>query len=373
VPLSLRYLLRGQFKHFTSQGVEVVAVSSDGPEIPAFLEEEGVPHHIIPLSRKITPVQDLKCVWQLYRLLKREKPDVVHSHTPKAGLIAMISAFLAGIPVRMHTVAGLPLMETTGSKRRLLVFVEKLTYRLATHVYPNSFALRDYISNNFYSNSGKLKVIANGSSNGIDIDHFSHTEDLASQAKEIRLNAGIGQDEKVAIFVGRITGDKGINELIKAKNRVEGLKLFLIGPMEPELDPLEASTQEQIENDSDIFWFGFQADVRPYLMAADFLVFPSYREGFPNVPLQAGALGLPCIVTDINGCNEIIIHEKNGLIIPPKDEEALAAAISVMLNSEELFSSMKEEARPMVVNRYDRRVVWKALEQEYENLTKRDV
>jgi glycosyltransferase involved in cell wall biosynthesis len=373
VPISLRYLLRGQLKHFSSLGYDVLAVSADGPDIAPFVEEEEVPHKVIHMSRAITPFQDLQSIWRLYRLLRKEKPDIIHSHTPKAGLIGMIAAYLARVPVRVHTVAGLPLMETQGIKRKVLIAVEKITYYFASKVFLNSVALEAFIKSEYYDRPDKTVLIANGSSNGIDVHYFKRTEELERQAAGIRADALINPNDKVAVFVGRITGDKGINELARAMKQLTGVKLLLIGPMEPELDPLEKETVNEIEHNPDIIWYGFQADVRPYLMAADFLVFPSYREGFPNVPMQAGALGLPSIVTDINGCIEIVEEGVNGLIIPPKNEEELTKAIKRMLDSPQMLESMKENARRKIVERFDRRVVWKAIEDEYNRLIERNV
>lgn len=373
VPISLKYLLKGQFRHFTSLGYKVVAVSADGAEIGEFVQEEQVPHRVIPLTRKITPLRDLYCIFKLYSLIKKEKATIVHTHTPKAGLIGMIAAYLARVPIRMHTVAGLPLMEITGVKKRVLIWAERITYRFATRVYPNSHALRAFIEQNIYDSQDKIKVIANGSSNGIDTDFFKRTPYLDEQAAAIRKGKNIPEGAKVAVFIGRITGDKGMNELMKAMKNVKDVKLFLIGDFEPDLDPLSDEAMREMDSNPEIIWFGFQPDVRPYLLAADFLVFPSYREGFPNVPLQAGALGLPGILTDINGCNEIVEHETNGLLIPPRDANALEKAILRMIGEPELFASMKKESRRMVEERYGREVVWKALEDEYSQLTENHV
>lgn len=373
MPLSLRYLLRGQLKHFSSLGYDVLAVSADGPDIAPFIEEEEVPHKVVPMSRAITPFQDLLSIWKLYRLLKKERPHIIHSHTPKAGLIGMIASYFARVPVRIHTVAGLPLMETRGIKRKVLIAVEKITYFFASKVFLNSVALEAFIKAEYYDRPDKTILIANGSSNGIDVDYFKRTEELERKAAKIRADAFIDSNYKVAVFVGRITGDKGINELTRAMKQLTGVKLLLIGPMEPELDPLEKDTVAEIENNPDIIWYDFQPDVRPYLMAADFLVFPSYREGFPNVPMQAGALGLPSIVTDINGCIEIVEEGINGLIIPPKDGEALTEAIKKMVDEPQMLDSMKENARGKIVERFDRRVVWKAIEEEYNRLIERNV
>ncbi len=346
----------------------MVAVSANGPEIADFKNEEQVRHRAIPLSRKITPFQDLYCIYKLYRLIREERPHIVHSHTPKAGLIGMISAYLARVPIRLHTVAGLPLMETNGVKRKVLVLVEKMVYSFATKIYPNSFAMKAFIENDFYSRPDKMKVIGNGSSNGINTDFFNKSDDLQALAIKIRNELGITPHDKVAVFVGRVTGDKGINELVKGMKDIPSLKLLLVGPMEEDLDPLDKLVVEEIHNNDNIKWVGFQNDVRPYLIASDFLVFPSYREGFPNVPMQAGALGLPCIVTDINGCNEIIDDEVNGLIIPSKDKEALVEAILRLLNDQGLYEGMKAKARGMIEQRYAQGVIWNALEEEYSKL-----
>lgn len=280
----------------------------------------------------------------------------------------MMAAFLARVPVRMHTVAGLPLMESKGAKRTLLIAVEKITYAFSTKVYPNSFAMKKFIEQEFYQKPDKMKVLGNGSSNGIDTNFFMKNSELVNSAGVIRKEHVISETDKVAVFVGRVTGDKGINELVRAIKKVPSLKLLLVGPMEADLDPLDRDVSEEIDANDNIIWVGFQADVRPYLVASDFLVFPSYREGFPNVPMQAGALGLPCIVTDINGCNEIIEDKVNGLIIPVKNELALTNSINQIIENSDLYAKMKKNARPMIVERYSQRVLWEALELEYEKL-----
>ncbi|WP_082338121.1 glycosyltransferase family 4 protein [Roseivirga seohaensis] len=369
IPASLRYLLKGQFSFFNQRGFDVQIASADGDDGRYVQENENVKFHQIPLTRTITPLQDLHCIILLYRLIKKERYDIVHSHTPKAGLVAMIAAWMAKVPVRLHTVAGLPLMEATGIKKQILVMVERLTYSFATKVYPNSFSMSDYISREFFSNTTKLKVLANGSSNGIDLNYFSRNDSLLSESLALRCELDISSSSKVGVFVGRLVGDKGINELIEATAEIvekgSDFHLILVGSFENELDPLKVETYERIRKLSNIHVVGFQPDVRPYLLASDFLVFPSYREGFPNVPLQAGAMGLPSIVSNINGCNEIIVHEQNGLIIPSKSKEALKEAMCRMIKDEELFETLKERSRKSIEDRYDRDLVWEALLSEY--------
>lgn len=366
VPQSLKTLLKGQLR-FMSQYYDIVAVSSDGDCFEDMLREQGVRGERIPMTRKITPWADLKALFFLIRLFIKEKPDAVHTHTPKAGTLGMIAAWITRVPVRMHTVAGLPLLVATGRKRLLLDIVEKVTYACATTIYPNSYKMRDIIQKLGFTSGDKLKVIANGSSNGIDLTYFDRTEAVVKQATTYREEGCF-----TFCFVGRMVRDKGINELVSAFVRLHKqypqTHLLLVGPFEKELDPLSPETEKAIQEYSAIRFVGFQQDVRPFLAASDALVFPSYREGFPNVVLQAGAMGLPSIVTDINGCNEIIISNENGVIIPSKDEEALYQAMENFLLHPEIVQHMAEKARPLIATRYDQKMVWEALLKEYKRI-----
>ena len=376
VPLSLKVLLKGQLRFMASNGFDVKGVSSEGEELREVHENEGIAVEAITMSRKITPFQDLKSLWEMWNFLRKEKPQIVHTHTPKAGIIGMLAARLAGVPHRLHTVAGLPLMEVTGTKRKILNFVEKLTYSSATRVYPNSKGLYDFILQNNFTQSNKLKIIANGSSNGIDTTFFSSAQVTETERVTLREKLNIQPNDFVFVFVGRIVSDKGINELIKAfselqaaeNNEPAGIKLLLVGGLENDLDPLNPETLAEINQNKDIISVGFQQDVRSFFAIADALVFPSYREGFPNVVMQAGAMGLPSIVSDINGCNEIIIEGENGLIIPSKNVEKLKEKMLTLAKDKNLYTKLKGNSRRMIENRYEQSVVWNALLEEYEGL-----
>lgn len=369
VPGSLKGLLKGQHR-FMSSHFEVIGVSSAGEALQEVEKDEGIRVVPVEMTRTISPLKDLKSLWQLYRLLRREKPLIVHTHTPKAGTAGMMAAWLARVPIRLHTIAGLPLLEATGAKRRLLDWVEKITYWCAHMIYPNSFGMKDIIIENGYTKEAKLKVIANGSSNGIDTAHFNPLYYSAEDNETMRDKLGIKADDYVYVFVGRLVGDKGINELIEAFERlgVENVKLLLVGSYETELDPLEEETLDVIESNLNIISVGYQQDVRPYFALADALAFPSYREGFPNVVMQAGAMGLPSIVSDINGCNEIVEEGVNGLIVPAKDAKALQEAMIKLRNDKTLYTKLQSNAREMIVSRYEQEVVWEALLGEYERL-----
>ena len=383
IPLSLRVLLKGQLR-FMSQEFEVVGLSSAGSDLEEVHKNEGIRVEAIEMTRQITPFQDLVSLWKLYRFLKKEKPQIVHTHTPKAGIIGMLAAKLAGVPHRLHTVAGLPLMEASGTKRKLLDFVEKLTYNAATRVYPNSKGLYDFILENRYTKPSKLKIIANGSSNGIDTQFFNPEAVSETDKKNLKESLGIQSSDFVFVFVGRLVGDKGINELVKAFSqlttqnselrtqnselRTHNPKLLLVGPLETDLDPLNPETLKEIESNPDIVSVGFQKDVRHYFAVSSALVFPSYREGFPNVVMQAGAMGLPAIVSDINGCNEIIVEGENGSIIPPKNAEGLYTAMQNIMNDSSYYKHLAANARRMIQSRYEQTVVWQAILEEYRKL-----
>ncbi len=373
IPKSLGGLLKGQLK-FMSQYYEVIGISGKGEgRLDRVSQEEGVQVIPVEMTRKITPVQDLKAVYQLYKIFRKEKPQIVHSHTPKAGTLAMLAAKLARVPHRLHTIAGLPLLEATGAKRTLLDVVEKITYRCATMIYPNSFGLKDIIVKNKYTTVKKLKVIANGSSNGIDTSFFD--PELYAEADNLKLREQlqIAPSDKVIIYVGRLVKDKGINELVRAFKKISSedakVKLLLVGIYEKDLDPLLPEIENEIETNPNIIFVGWQNDVRPYFAISDILGFPSYREGFPNVVMQAASMGLTSIVTNINGCNEIITEDDNGIIIPTKDTQALYESIQKLTKDDDLRLKLAGNARASITKRYECKHVWEELLKEYQSLT----
>jgi glycosyltransferase involved in cell wall biosynthesis len=353
-----------------NQFYEVHAVSSPGERMSEVKQREKVITHAILMTRTISPWQDLKSLVQLIKLMRAERPAIVHTHTPKAGIVGMLAAKLSGVPVRLHTVAGLPLLEASGLKRSLLNVVEKITYGCATKVYPNSTKLREIIIAEKFCTKNKLKVIGNGSSNGIDTCHFS-PESVSPEIRcALKEKIGIKNTDIVFCFIGRMVKDKGVEELVKAFlinfETNKNLKLILVGPFEKKLDPLDPEVEHIILHHPNIHFADFQKEVRPYFSITDIFVFPSYREGFPNVILQAGAMGLPCIVSNINGCNEIIEHNVNGLIIPVKNTQAVAGAMHQLAENGVQRTQMASVARNMIIARYNQKFIWEELLKEYE-------
>ncbi len=376
IPLSLEKLLEGQLA-FMSAFYKVTAVSADKEGLEKIRGKEVVKIFEIPLTRKITPIKDLIAVFNLYKFLKKEKPLIVHTHTPKAGIVGMMAAYLARVPIRIHTVAGLPLLEATGIKRKVLDFVEKLTYKFATNVFPNSFGLKGIILKNKFTITTKLKVIGAGSSNGINTQYFSRSHFSKEELVQKKVELHIPQEDFVFVFVGRIVKDKGINKLIEAFNKLQNtslltthFSLLLVGPFEDDLDPISEKTRKIISENPKIISTGYQEEVRIFYAISDVLVFPSYREGFPNVVMQAGAMGLPSIVTDINGCNEIIQENKNGWIIPVKDSDAIYRAMQNCLVNQQQVKEMASQSREMITSRYEQKKVWEAILEEYQKLEK---
>lgn len=370
-PISLQVLLKGQMTFMQKHGFDVTMISSDGPEIKGLLEQENCPHIIVPFTRTISPWKDFLCLIKLIRIFRKIKPDIVHTHTPKAGLLGMWAAWFARVPIRLHTVAGLPWMETTGALRKLLRFMEKLTGMAASRVYPNSFVLQEFLLQQKVA-TNKMKVLGKGSSNGIDTNHFSVNETILRKAQTLREEKKMDKKAWVWIFVGRLVKDKGIGELLDAFQNLrkdfpeDGL--WLVGYEEPELDPLDEHHKEILHTDPAITCWGFQKDIRPYLAAAQVLAFPSYREGFPNVPMQAGSMNCMLLLSDINGCNEIVDDNMNGMLVPPKNVQRLYEAMLTIRRNEQQRVIFANAIREKIKSHYDQQMIWNILLEEYHSL-----
>ena len=358
VPLSLKYLLRGQMKYMATKGINVIMVSSDGIEIDDVKNFENVPHILIPMTRQITPWQDIKSIILLYRLFKKEKPDIVHSHTPKAGLTAMLAAKLSGVPLRIHTIAGLRFFTTSGFKRKLLIQMEKLTSWAATQVWPNSFSMYTYLLKHSIGNKEKLSVIGRGSSNGIDLSIYNHQNidehRIAFIKEKIKFQAG----DLVFVFVGRIVADKGVNELVEAfvqiHEKCPQVKLLLVGTFENALDPILPETESVIRNHPCVQVTGWVDDVQNYLALATALIHPSLREGFPNVLLQAGAIHCPIICSKIDGNTDIVSDKKTGLLFEPNNAKSLIERWEYAISHREEMNSWADNLQNEVRDEYSR-------------------
>lgn len=346
---------------------EVSVLSSPG-EYWSCLDCHGerVGRLTVPMERHISPFKDLVALFRIIRIFRREKPDMVHSMTPKAGLLCMIAAWICRVPVRVHTFTGLVFPSAAGLKRRVLMATDRLTCACATHVIPEGDGVRRDLLDNGITRK-PIAVLGHGNCQGIDLEHYDRTPLVMAEADKLR-ERGVFS----FIAVGRLVGDKGINELVAAFSRLNkempATRLLLVGRYEPGLDPLDNGTIAQIRDNPSIQAVGQQRDVRPWLAAADCAVLASYREGFPNVVIEAGAMGLPQVVTDINGANEIIIEGENGTIVPPRDSDALYIAMRRVISDAGVRKRMAANARDMIASRYEQSYVRSCLYEFYKRI-----
>lgn len=348
---------------------EVVLLSSPGPELDDAEDQYGVRGVRIPMERQISPFSDVVSLLRLIVIFIKEKPVMVHSMTPKAGLLCMIAAWLTKVPVRVHTFTGLVFPTATGLKRRILMLTDSITCACATHVIPEGEGVMKDLRNHGITKK-PMKVLGYGNIKGVDMTHYSRRPEVMELAQKLKKEGVF-----TFLFVGRVVGDKGINELCTAMGKLSGfapVRLLLIGPYEDNLDPISQESKEIIENNMAIEYVGekYGDELLPYYAAADCFVFPSYREGFPNTVLEAGAMGLPSIVTDINGSREIIIEGENGVIVPPRNEETLFQAMLEIIRNKKNREYMAGKARGMIASRYEQSFVRKCLMDYYDEILK---
>ena len=370
VDLSLDKLIPGQLKYMSSV-FDVIGVASDTGLLDKVRKREGVRMVNIPMEREISLLKDLRSLIALFFFFRKERPDILHCNTPKGSLLALLAGLFAGVPNRIYLVTGLRYQGTTGFFRFILKTMERVSCFCATQVIPEGHGVLHTLHADHITNK-RLRVLHYGNINGIDTSYFSRK----CLEENFRSALGFTDDDFVFIFVGRIVRDKGMNELAEAmkklisEKRSKQVKLLLVGSFEKG-NPLYGDNEDFLRNSEHVKFVGWQEDVRPYLAAADALVFPSYREGFPNVPIQAGALDIPCIVTNINGCNEIIKDNLNGKIIRApyaqqgkRDslmENALYETMKWFIEHPEEVKRMGRNARGMITSRYEQKDVWKEI------------
>ena len=365
VATSLNTFCRGTLRDL-SRLYDVVAVSTPDHELQELAEREGIRVIGVPMSRPIAPLRDLVSLWRLIRVFRRERPTMVHSITPKAGLLSMIAAWICRVPVRLHTFTGLVFPTATGLKKRILILTDRITCACATHIVPEGEGVKADLIN--YNITRKpLQVLGYGNIRGIDLDHYRRSPEVMEKALTLRK-----PNIFTFVFIGRVVRDKGIDELVEAFSLLHSehpqTRLILVGRAEDNLDPVSPNTRRTIASHPAIEAVGNQSDVRPWLAASDALVFPSYREGFPNVVIEAGALDLPSIVTDINGSREIIVHGQNGIIVPPRNAQALLQAMTQFVQNPQDTQAMALKARQMIASRFEKSFVQKCLFDYYHKI-----
>ena len=322
------------------------------------------------MERRISLRNDLVSLWNLVKVFRRERPYMVHSMTPKAGLLCMMAAWLTRVPVRVHTFTGLVFPTSTGLKRMVLMTTDRITCSCATHIIPEGEGVkRDLLENRITRKP--IRVLGYGNVRGVDMAYYSRRPEVMQIADTLR-----DKSLFTFLFVGRIVRDKGIDELVTAftelHNRHPNARLILVGSYEDGIDPVSQTSKSTIDSHPAISAVGMKTgdDLLAYYAASDCFVLPSYREGFPNTVMEAGALGIPSVVTDINGSNEIIHNAENGLIVPPKNAAALRKAMEKMIVCREETSLMASNARKMIADRFEQSFVRQCLTDFYREIFK---
>lgn len=350
------------------KGYVMVAVSSPGEELDELHNKDGIATIAVPMARHISLLADIKSLFRMVKVFRKEKPLMVHSMTPKAGLICMMAARLTHVPVRIHTFTGLVWPTSTGVKRLILRTTDRLTCACATHVIPEGRGVMNDLRNGGITKK-PLRVLGYGNVQGVDMERFDPGRFQTNQKDNSAFTF---------LFVGRIVGDKGINELVEAFVKLNGkyhnTRLVLVGEYEDTLDPLKNETLKMIESCDAIVSCGvkYGDDLLKEYLKADCFILPSYREGFPNTVMEAGAMGLPSIVTDINGSREIIVDGKNGVIVPPRTVKPLFDAMECIMTDGNLRETMRKNARPMIASRFEKNYVQGCLMDYYEEVLKMD-
>jgi glycosyltransferase involved in cell wall biosynthesis len=362
----------GQVGYMKDRGFDVEVITSPGTDLDRFARSEGISAWGVPMTRRITPLRDLVALWRLWRRLRLTRPQIVHAHTPKGGLLGMISAWLVRVPVRIYHIHGLALMTATGIKGWLLRWTEKVACALAHHVLSDSHSVRGVAMAERLCAPEKIQVLLGGSVNGVDAARaFDPARVAADAGTRVRERYGIPPDATVAGFVGRLVRDKGIAELTEAwaqlREEFPLLHLLVVGIFEPQ-DPVPSEVKAILQSDSRIHLTGSVPEVAPFYAAMDLVVLPTYREGLPVVPLEAAAMELPVVATRIPGCVDAIRDSVTGTLVPVRDAAALANALRLYLRNPQLRRNHGRAGRQRVLSEFQQEAIWEALYQEYERL-----
>jgi lipopolysaccharide/colanic/teichoic acid biosynthesis glycosyltransferase/glycosyltransferase involved in cell wall biosynthesis len=369
VPQTLAFL-RGQVAFMKSNGYDVSAVSSPGPALEAFGRQEGIDVHPVQMPRRITPLGDLLAVFRLVRLFRRMRPDIVHGHTPKGGLLGMIASWLAGVPVRIYTLHGLPLETATGLKRTILRWCERVSCALARRVYAVSESLRRRAVSAGLCREERIAVLGAGTVNGVDAEHrFIPARVCSYEAARARRALGIPSEVRVVGFVGRVVHDKGVEDLVEAwkelREEFPDLYLLVVGPREPQ-DPISAEADRVLRSDPRVRLAGEIGSVRAMYAMMDVVALPTYREGFPQVPLEAAAMERPVVASRVTGCVDAVVDGETGTLVPPREPHALAEALAAYLKDPGLRRRHGTAARARVLRDFRPENLWLLTRWAYE-------
>ncbi len=367
-PMTAWAFLRGQLRFMKERGFDVTLVSSPGWELEEIAQQEGVASIAVPMMREPAPLSDCVTLARMTSLLRRLRPQIVHCGTPKACLIGGLAARCAGVPVRVMTLHGMRADGLSEPKRQLMLLLERLSCANAQRVYCVGESLRQRALELRLAPASKLRVLGAGTANGIDVQRFARTPALLERSRALRERLHLPADAPVVGFVGRLVRDKGVAELIGAfgelKRVFPNLILLLVGPLE-NYDGLDAELRKRITGDPQIVHTGFLEDTESAYPLMTVLALPTYREGFPYVPMEAAAMGVPVVATRVTGCVDAVVDGRTGTLVPPRDASALATALATYLRDPSLCRQHGQAGRARVESEFRPEPIWQLLCEEY--------
>lgn len=376
VPFFVFTQLRQQIETLVKLGVDVSVVCSDGPELAQLKKINHLTCVEINIRRSISPWHDLLALVQLFIFFKRGKIEIAHSTTPKAGLLTALAAHLATVPVRLHTFTGQPWVDMPGIKGKLARFSDWTIGKLNTRCYADSKSQREFLIQQRIVERDRIFVIGTGSLAGVDIHRFDPSRFSISDRASLKAACGISAEDHVILFLGRITVDKGVRELLSAFKRIKSLRssahLLFVGQFDMDSGAAGIVSKDEIESLPDTHIVGYTDCPEAYLAIADILCLPSYREGFGTVVIEAASMGVPTIGTNIYGLSDAVIHGETGLLVAPRNAEELAQALDRMLETNALRRQMGTAARIRAHALFDAEKVNRMVAEEYSSMLQKN-
>lgn len=374
VPYFVATQIKQQIEHTAAHGADVTVITSPGPELQRVSWNASLRHLPLHIPRSFNPLRDPLALLDLTRILRRGKFDIVHSTTPKAGLLAAIAGRLAGIPLRVHTFTGQPWVTLRGPMAQVARLADRVIGTLDTHCYADSASQRQFLIDSGVARPEKISVIGDGSIAGVDLTRFDPGRFPTAQREATRKALGISEQSRIVLFVGRVGVDKGVIEMLEAFHQAlaAGIDtdLVLVGPFDPPAGPENPVSVSPLLRHPRIHHVGYTDTPEEYMAVADLLCLPSYREGFGTVVIEAAAMGVPTLGTDIYGLRDAVADGVTGVLVPPQDARTLAEKLLSLLTAPPELARLGQTARERAHKLFDARVVNDKVVEEYVRLTK---
>lgn len=361
--------IKDQVEFIRGNGYDVKVVCNKDFDSPY----EGLEVEHIPFEREISPFKDIKTLFQLSRYLRKEKPDLIHFSTPKAGLLGMTAGFICGIKTRIYMIRGLRLETAAGLKKLILLSTEKLASAFSTHVMVISDSMELEVIRMNLTRKSKIVRIGRGSSSGIDLNRFNPSNIDDNHLSELQRKLYIHDEDFIIGYAGRLTKDKGIDLLIESFRKLyemnSDLKLLLIGDFE-DSDPLKQENEDIIHQHPNIIYVPYTDGMDYYYSMMDLFILPTFREGFSNVSIEAQSMGVPVVTFDSTGASDTVEHGTTGLIAESKSVEGLVKAIDVLMTNDTKRKEMARISREFIAENFDRDLMHQKLLDFYDSIRK---